>query len=270
MTISRSLESGSATSRLFVALVAAMVFAGTAQAQSLAAAVREASSKSGPSWITYRVPIVSGDRSICFDHMRTGRRDADDLHPPLAPAAGLVIYARVDHGRVERVRAFTPDCQVESEKTPVVPVAGVTGAESAAWLAAVASAADGDTRKVADEVLMALSLHADPSAVDRLVAIARDDGRPRVRGQALFWLAQRAGEKAATTIAAAVEQDPDTDVKKRAVFAISQLPKDEGVPKLIEIARTSRNPAVRKQAMFWLGQSGDPRAAGFFEEILRK
>jgi hypothetical protein len=26
---------------------------------------------------------------------------------------------------------------------------------------------------------------------------------------------------------------------------------------------------VRKQAMFWLGQSKDPRALKFFEEILR-
>jgi HEAT repeat protein len=59
-------------------------------------------------------------------------------------------------------------------------------------------------------------------------------------------------------------------VKKRAVFALSQLPKDEGVPLLISVARTNRNPVVRKQAMFWLGQSNDPRALEFFEQILGK
>ena len=57
-------------------------------------------------------------------------------------------------------------------------------------------------------------------------------------------------------------------MKKKAVFALSQLPKDEGVPQLMEVARNNRNPAVRKQAMFWLGQSKDPRAVKFFEEIL--
>ncbi len=57
-------------------------------------------------------------------------------------------------------------------------------------------------------------------------------------------------------------------MKKKAVFALSQLPKDEGVPKLMDVARTNRNPEVRKQAMFWLGQSNDPRAVKFFEEIL--
>ena len=52
------------------------------------------------------------------------------------------------------------------------------------------------------------------------------------------------------------------------MFALSQLPKDEGVPRLIDVARNNRNPEVRKQAFFWLGQSKDPRAVQFFEEIL--
>jgi hypothetical protein len=51
---------------------------------------------------------------------------------------------------------------------------------------------------------------------------------------------------------------------------LSQMPRDEGVPKLIDVARANRNPEVRKQAMFWLGQSNDPRAVKFFEDILLK
>ena len=58
--------------------------------------------------------------------------------------------------------------------------------------------------------------------------------------------------------------------EKKAVFALSQLPKDEAVPKLIEVARSNRNAEVRRQAMFWLGQSKDPRALKFFEEVLRR
>ena len=65
-----------------------------------------------------------------------------------------------------------------------------------------------------------------------------------------------------------MEEDPDTEVKRKAVFALSQLPKAEGVPLLIETARKNRNREVRKQAMFWLGQSDDPRALAFFEEVL--
>jgi HEAT repeat protein len=103
--------------------------------------------------------------------------------------------------------------------------------------------------------------------VDAIIGVARHDPSAHVRGQALFWLAQKAGKRAAA-ITEAIENDPETDVKKHAVFALSQLPKDEGVPLLIQVAHTSGNPAVRKQAMFWLGQSQDPRALAFFEQIL--
>jgi len=44
----------------------------------------------------------------------------------------------------------------------------------------------------------------------------------------------------------------------------------EAVPRLINVAKSNKNPAVRKQAMFWLGQSRDPRALEFFEQILTK
>jgi HEAT repeat protein len=90
-----------------------------------------------------------------------------------------------------------------------------------------------------------------------------------VRSEALFWMARRAGARTAETITEAIERDPDTEVKKKAVFALSQMPKDQGVPLLIQVARTNTNPVVRKQAMFWLGQSKDPRAVDFFEQVLK-
>jgi HEAT repeat protein len=99
--------------------------------------------------------------------------------------------------------------------------------------------------------------------------MARSDQRPRIRSQALFWLSQRAGDEALRTIGNAVSDDPEIEVKRRAVFALSQLPRGEGVPLLIDLARNHRLPEVRRQAMFWLGQSKDPRAVDFFEQILR-
>jgi HEAT repeat protein len=117
--------------------------------------------------------------------------------------------------------------------------------------------------------VFAISQSGEAEALPTLVQLARKDSSPEIRGEALFWLAQKAGRKSADAITDAIENDPETDVKKRAVFALSQLPKDEGVPLLIQVARTNRNPAVRKQAMFWLGQSKDPRALAFFEEVLK-
>lgn len=123
---------------------------------------------------------------------------------------------------------------------------------------------------VRDKVVFALSISKQPEGTQALIETAKTDSSPHVRSQAIFWLAQKAGKQAEATIVNAIQNDPDTEVKKKAVFALSQLPKDDGVPKLIEVARTQRNPEVRKQAFFWLGQSGDPRALEFIEQVLTK
>jgi hypothetical protein len=146
---------------------------------------------------------------------------------------------------------------------------GSTRAEPGARLLARMIAQD-PSDKVRDKVTFGLSVSKQPLALTTLIAAARDDKSAKVRGQALFWLAQRAGREALATISGAIDNDPEIEVKKKAVFALSQLPKDEGVPKLIELARTNRSPEVRKQAMFWLGQSRDPRAVQFFEDVLLK
>jgi HEAT repeat protein len=124
--------------------------------------------------------------------------------------------------------------------------------------------------EVRSQVAFALSVSHEPEALNEMIRMAKDDESTHVRGQALFWLAQKAGQKAMGAITGAIENDPDTEVKKKAVFALSQMPKDEGVPKLIEVAKTNRNREVRKQAMFWLGQSNDPRALEFFEQVLSR
>jgi len=122
--------------------------------------------------------------------------------------------------------------------------------------------------RVREKAIFGLSVSKEPDAVAVMIQVAKNDRSSHVRGQALFWLAQKAGQKAAAAITEAIENDPDTEVKKRAVFALQQLPADQGVPLLIQVARSNKNPAVRKQAMFWLGQSQDPRAVRFFEEVL--
>lgn len=124
--------------------------------------------------------------------------------------------------------------------------------------------------RIREHVVFALMESSQTKAVDVVIRAAHDDKSPHVRGQALFWIAQKSGQKtAAAVIANAIANDPDTEVKKKAVFALTQMPAGEGVPLLIQVARENRNPVVRKQAFFWLGQSKDPRALAFFEEVLK-
>ncbi|MDQ3070482.1 MAG: HEAT repeat domain-containing protein [Acidobacteriota bacterium] len=126
------------------------------------------------------------------------------------------------------------------------------------------------TAEVRRTIIQAMSQSRQPEAVPELLAIAKNDPDPANRGEALTWLARNAGQKVVADITRAIENDPDTNVQVRAVQALSQLPKNDGVPLLIDVARTHKNAKVRERAMHWLGQSKDPRAVKFFEEILIK
>lgn len=250
-------------------------------AQGLEREIRTVAARNAATWIGYRVPMIPGPRQMCcYDDvsaaaggccgmcrlesgggvtMSTGDAARGSRIVLEAPTEFLVL-ARLERGTVERVRTFTPDCDVDAGGMTVVWLTGVKPDESVAWLSSLE----------VKQAVHAIAMHDAPSAVGALIAAAREDRSPKKRSDALFWLAQRAGQRAVAAITDAIDNDPETEVKKKAVFALSQLPKDEGVPKLIEIARTHRNPEVRKQAFFWLGQTKDPRAIGFFEEILLK
>ena len=131
----------------------------------------------------------------------------------------------------------------------------------------LASDSDPEFRK---KLTFDFSVNRDPAAVDDLIRMAKSDADTGVREQAIFWLGQKASRKAVELLKDMVVNDPEEAVKKKAVFAISQLPKDEAVPELLHVAQTNADPAVRKDAIFWLGQTHDPRALAYFEQILAK
>ena len=217
-----------------------------------------------PMWIGYAVPARQrGGFNGCWDGGR-GRRV---VPIKLEGAAEFFVLYRLEQGMVGRIQIASPECPLDLGGLTLHWFSNVTAAASLDWLATFTAATDA-RRGVTSSAVTAIALHGDDSVVERLIALARDGRDRQVRSSALFWLSQRAGERAAGTIADAIENDPDADVKRQAVFALSQLPRDQSVPRLIDLARSNRNAAVRKQAMFWLGQSQDPRALAFFEEVL--
>jgi HEAT repeat protein len=157
-----------------------------------------------------------------------------------------------------------PDARVRSEGIFWLSQQGDARAP-AIILQALEKDRSADVRKKA---VFALSQLKEEAGTSALIRLAKSSPDAAVRGEAIFWLGQKAGAVAARAITERIDEDPDTEVKKRAVFALSQMPPAEGVPLLINVARTNATPAVRKQAMFWLGQSRDPRAVSFFEEVL--
>lgn len=242
----------------------------------LDAAVRQAARGTEPAWIAWHAPH-HGEGSACCMGIERGHRlegggcrlessrtfNVNDGRD--AGSAGFHVLLRVSSGRVERVRAYTDDCVLDAEGRPVVWLEGVPPAESVALLKGLLSDAARPER-FAEEALTAIALHASPEALSALLDLAKRHASSEVRSGALFWLAQRAGDEARAAITRAIEEDPETEVKRQAVFALSEM--KDGVPLLIDLARRHKNPAVREQAFFWLGESEDPRALAFFEEVL--
>jgi hypothetical protein len=212
-------------------------------------------------WIGYMVPAVPGSRVGCNAPVQ------------LEAPKDVLLLLRVTGGAVDRLRLFAPSCSIDAGEMPLVWLDGVTPDASAEWLTGVATAAaaSGDRNPaLLSSALAGLEVTPGRAALSSLIAFARDDQHANVRSRAISSLAFRAETEAAATIQSAILNDPDTAVKRTAVGALARMPKDKGVPLLIQLARTNPNPAVRKQAMFWLGESKDPRAVSFFEEVLMK
>jgi hypothetical protein len=228
---------------------------------ALAAALTE------PTWIGYTQPMIDGDRNMC-DYWNDGRMVTQSTDPiRLEPADFFFVMFRIEDKQITRIRTYSSNCPLDAGGKAVHWFGNVSVADSVGYVKTFMTPTA--TKKMHDSAVTVLALTEGDQPLNELLNVARHGTTSSVKGNALFWLAQRAGQKAVGTITAAIENDPDTEVKKKAVFALSQLPKDEGVPLLIQQARTNKNPVVRKQAMFWLGQTKDPRALKFFEEILK-
>jgi hypothetical protein len=218
-----------------------------------------------PVWAGYRVPMVRRS-SPYLQYL--GTRGNCRLEPP----AELVVLARFEAKTLVELRPVSVDCDVDAAGMPLVWLSNVNPDQSVAWLASLVSDATAGRRagRVLDPALNAIGLHAAPAAGKTLIALARQADSSRLRGQALMFLGQRAGEQAGPVIVDAIARDPELEVKRRAVMALTQLPRDEGVPLLINVARTHASTEVRRQAMQSLGQTNDPRALDFFEQVLLK
>jgi hypothetical protein len=237
-----------------------------AAATTLSREIEAVAASGETGWIAYRLPMAPGAKQMC-------RSWSPDGAPQIlleAPSE-MTVLVRVEARQVVRVQTATPECAVDAGGLPVLWLTGVAVTDSVDWLNATIRAVPPVQRgpsRLLEPSLAALAGHPGDPATRSLVTFAREDSRAHVRGRALFWLGQRAGREATAAIDDAISQDPDTEVKKTAVAALGRLPPDQGVPLLIDVARTHGSPQIRRQAMFWLGQSRDPRAVTFFEEVL--
>jgi hypothetical protein len=191
------------------------------------------------------------------------RRRDDDRHPAPCDTGPVRVTLTLRDGTVRAA-----DVAVGADRGgDGTDLGRVPPAEATRYLLALARSAP---ERVGREAVLAAALADSVTVWPDLLALARDAAIAReTRRAAVFWVGQAAEQAATRGLAELADRsDTDREVQEAAVFALSQRPADEGVPALIRLARTHRDPEIRRRAMFWLGQSGDPRALAFFEELL--
>ncbi len=122
--------------------------------------------------------------------------------------------------------------------------------------------------EIRKQVIFTLSELRSPRAQAKLLEIARGSDGVEERKQAIFWLSQR-GVQNVETLIALYDAEKFAEVKDHLIFALAETNDKRALRKLIAIARGDASVELRKKAVFWLGQSHDPEAAKFLEDILK-
>lgn len=255
-------------------------------------------------WIGYAVPVVDGDRVMCCFNsggtwisgnvvmsdgsaccgmcgleqstggtsMSTRPQQPQTLQGPvkLEGADEMIVLVRVVNQRVERVRIFSEDCQLDAGGRQVVWLTDVRPADSVALLESLVTASEDRRDRIVDGAISAIALHEDSSAdaaLERLLATTQPQA---VRTKIPFWLGNTRGRRGLDVLQRLIKSDPSPEVRKKAVFGISQSKEPNAVDVLIENARTNAETTVRSEAIFWLGQKAGIKAAAAITERIEQ
>lgn len=124
-------------------------------------------------------------------------------------------------------------------------------------------------QRLHDKVFLALSHSDDPDTQRWLLDRVVDTSAPtEERRQALFWAGQ--GSVPTATLASLYPKLGDRALREHYTFVLSQRRDSAAVEQLISVAEHDDDRSVRRQAMFWLGQSHNPRARAYLQEVLSK
>jgi hypothetical protein len=152
-----------------------------------------------------------------------------------------------------------------SDRTGVVDLGDVSGAEAAHYLATLAHRLAG---RSANDALTAAAIADGYDVWPDFHQLVLDANVPmQSREQALFWIGASATPTA--NLISLYEQLTPLPLREHYAFVLSQRRDDDAaLDQLIDVARRDRDLGVRKQAMFWLAQSRSPKATRFFREVL--
>jgi hypothetical protein len=218
-----------------------------------------------PAWVGYAVPMLAGQHSNqgCGRCSLEGHRGSCQTsgRVQLEGRQTLVVLVRFSNHAIDRVEAYTRECELDAGGLPFYWLTGVSSVESVQYLASLAP-----DRK---QTVYAIAMHADPSAdaaLDRLAATSQPE---KQREDVAFWLGSSRARRGVEILQEILTRDPSEPVRRQVMFALSVSREPAALAQLLASARNDRNPEVRSQALFWLAQKAGEKAIGAITQAVR-
>jgi hypothetical protein len=217
-----------------------------------------------PAWIGYTVPAAGGSQLGCELVSPGGWYAPGVIH--LEPPDHAVILFRVEANAVSRIRALSPDCEIDAGGDPVQWIADVQPAESVALL--VTFVPHRDVR--GDGAVKAIALHAGPAADAALERFVAPDQPESLRQRTVPWFGSARDRRGFEVLKNLIANDPSEAVRERAISALAISKEPEAADLLISTARSDRNPRLRAQAVAALGRKSGPKTVAVIREAIEK
>jgi len=204
-----------------------------------------------PAWIGYTVPAVRTYGLGC-EYVHDNGPGAGVMH--LEPPDHAIILFRVVGNAVERIRAVSPNCEIDAGDVPFHWLNDVQPAQSVALLSTFVT----DRQVAYNSALSAIAMHSDPAAdaaLDRFLAASQPDN---IRMRVVSVMGSTRGKRGVEILKNLIANDPDERVRERAVNALGSSKESEATALLIDIARNNASARLRAQAVSDLGHKTSP------------
>jgi HEAT repeat protein len=123
--------------------------------------------------------------------------------------------------------------------------------------------------QIKQSLLRAFANNKDPRAYTKLVDIARGSDAIELRGYAIRQLGEKDDEQTVTQLVGMYDSEQNPQVKAALLRAFGDSNQKAAIHKLMIIARNDPSVEMRKVAVTYLGQSKDPEALKFLEDLLK-
>jgi HEAT repeat protein len=183
------------------------------------------------------------------------------------------IFALSQHrsaraGAILRAFAERRDAPSELREKAIFWLGQNRSADNAQFLKDLYKKLEDDELK--EKVIFSLSQMGGTDNYRWLMDIALDQHEDiKIRKKALFW----AGQGHSVDVADLVrlyDSMSDREMKEQLIFVYSQRREAAALEKLFSIGKNDPDRELRKKAIFWIGQSRDPRAAQYLQELINQ